>query len=85
MNLSEYQVAALRTSNPFAEHKLRIAVAGMGLAGEAAEVLQVCLEGRVETLVNEIGDVAWYVAEIASCFNIDLGTLSIPDADDGSA
>lgn len=61
---------------------LRVAVAGMGLAGEAAEVLEVVRRGAAtEEVISEIGDVAWYGAEVASTLGIQLNTLDIHPAD----
>jgi NTP pyrophosphatase (non-canonical NTP hydrolase) len=82
MNLSEYQRAALRTAGLERATSLRVAVAGMGLAGEAAEVLEVVFSGDFAKLEKELGDVMWYVAETASSFGVDLGAVVVPDPDD---
>lgn len=44
MDLTEYQAAALRTAGSTRDYWHRLAVAGMGVAGEAGEVLK--LEAR---------------------------------------
>lgn len=86
MNLPTYQEQSLRTAEHGRAPDLRIAVAGMGLCGEAAEVLEVVLEAPTETpcdltwphrLVKELGDVAWYVAELAS--SCELRLVDAPD------
>lgn len=76
MDLREYQEAAARTAHPRRDRFFRIAVAGLGLAGESAEVLKVAtapcgLDSRSD-LLEEVGDTCWYVAEIATCFDIPL-------------
>jgi len=78
--LNEYQANALRTANPTADKTLRLAVAGMGLAGEAAEVLElVCNEiDDGDKLTKEFGDLAWYVAETATIIEVSLGDLPKP-------
>lgn len=81
MNLSDYQKAALRTAAVSGrEPAFRIAVAGMGLAGEASEALAVIAHGGSEwrsASEKELGDVMWYVAETASCFGLDLGAVPL--------
>jgi NTP pyrophosphatase (non-canonical NTP hydrolase) len=82
VNLSDYQAAALRTAGLTREPNIRIAVAGMGLAGEAAEVLEVVFSTDHDKLGKELGDVMWYTAETASSFGISLADLTIPDPTD---
>lgn len=78
--LNDYQANALRTANHTADKNLRLAVAGMGLAGEAAEVLDLVSTGSPEhdKLVKEIGDLAWYIAETASIIGVRLSDLPQP-------
>jgi NTP pyrophosphatase (non-canonical NTP hydrolase) len=75
--LNDYQANALRTANHTADKTLRLAVAGMGLAGEAAEVLDLVTSGSPDPneLSKEFGDLAWYVAEITSIIEVRLGDL----------
>lgn len=76
MNLLKYQRAALRTAQPTREHTLRLAVAGLGLSEEAAEVLDVVRQGAEhDKVVLEIGDLVWYGAELASALGISLGAI----------
>ena len=68
MDLTEYQELAVRTAS---QHPmpLRLAIAGLGLAGETAELIG---EEDPEKLPLELGDVMWYVAEVASCVGLGL-------------
>jgi len=45
----------------------------LGLCGEAGEVIACFWAHDIDGLAKEIGDVLWYVAEIATCTKIDLG------------
>ncbi len=83
MTLEEYQRLIWRTAKGFYEtgdtDKVRL-VAAMGLAGEAGEVLELFkkrFEGKTETvdrarLVEELGDVLWYLAMVADLHGITL-------------
>lgn len=79
MDLTEYQAAALRTAGATREYWHRLAVAGMGLAGEAGEVLSELQELDEDggALVAEVGDILWYCAEIASTTGIDLNSVPL--------
>lgn len=84
MDLSEYQTLALVTANKTNPTTLRLAVAGMGLAGEAAEVLEVIHQVSdhqpldLNKLNKELGDVLWYIAELASTCDLSLVDIVIP-------
>lgn len=83
MDLKEYQEAALRTAGLTREYRHRLAVAGMGLSGEAAEVLDVawnCGSGWDEKMVKELGDVMWYVAETASTCGVALADVPLAES-----
>jgi len=70
MELTDYQELASRTAS---QHPmmLRLAVAGLGLAGETAELIG---EEDPTKLPLELGDVMWYVAEIATCLGLKLSS-----------
>ena len=62
----------------------RIAIAAMGLAGESGELIdhlkKVIGHGHAvdkDYLTKELGDILWYVAEIATVSGIDLGDVAI--------
>lgn len=79
MNLTQYQSAALRTAGTTREYWHRLAVAGMGVAGEAGEVLSEIRKnpGMSEALFAEIGDCCWYLAEISSAVGIDMACIPL--------
>lgn len=72
MNMNEYQDLAQTTANKTQERKLRLAVAGLGITGEAGEVADLIKKNLghghqldPEALKKELGDVLWYVQEVA--------------------
>lgn len=79
MDFKEYQKLAQRTANKQQTSLERLMIAGLGLAGESGEVAEIIKkyaghghEMSVDSLINELGDVMWYIQEIASIFNIPL-------------
>ena len=83
MTLDEYQIAAERTAGHKRDATTRLAVAGMGLSGEAGEVLELVWGKNYvdpDKLIKELGDVCWYVAETASAAGLKLSELTIPPA-----
>jgi NTP pyrophosphatase (non-canonical NTP hydrolase) len=88
MTPTEYQKEARRTMSPHAFDDLNFGLAawGLGLAGEAGEVLEVCddiWEGAdydEELLIKEIGDCTWYAAALCEQIEVDLGDLVAVDA-----
>ncbi|HEY7932782.1 MAG TPA: nucleoside triphosphate pyrophosphohydrolase family protein [Solirubrobacteraceae bacterium] len=85
MELSEYQRLARRTAQYPREAWL--AYPALGLAGEAGEVAehakkairdddsQVSPERR-EAMAKELGDVLWYVAQLATELELDLDEIA---------
>ena len=90
MNFADYQIAAARTLSrrPLAEYskgeaEKKLAVMGLGLAGESGEVIEhikkVVGHGHVidrELVKKELGDVLWYVAAIATLLDLPLGDVA---------
>lgn len=85
MELSEYQQLARRTAQYPREAWL--AYPALGLAGEAGEVAEHAKkairddggevsEQRREAIAKELGDVLWYVAQIATELELDLGQIA---------
>lgn len=81
MEINEYQKAALRTANSEMSDDL-ILNGILGLCGEAGEVSdhikKYMFQGHEldqDKLVNELGDVCWYIAILASGLNVDLETV----------
>lgn len=84
MTLSEYQKLAMRTS-PVDGHD-RIKNGCMGLIGEGGELMDVLKKWMFqsvenaplprERLLDELGDIMWYLAELASGLKTTLGAIS---------
>jgi NTP pyrophosphatase (non-canonical NTP hydrolase) len=85
LELSEYQRLSRRTAEYPREAWL--AYPALGLAGEAGEVAEhakkairddggVVVQERREQMAKELGDVLWYVAQIASELGLDLDEIA---------
>lgn len=85
MELSEYQQLSRRTAQYPRDAWLTYPV--LGLAGEAGEVAEHAKkairddggsvsEQRREAMAKEIGDVLWYVAQIATELDLDLDQIA---------
>lgn len=84
MTFDEYQGKALRTKNRGDIGGISdLAVAGLGIAGEAGEVAdevkKVLGHGKAmdtDKLVKEVGDVLWYAASIAEDIGVPLSEIA---------
>ena len=82
MTLNKYQRLAARTINPKLTKPQTEQHALYGLAGEVGEVVSLYqkeLQGhdiRRKDLVNELGDVLWMVAELATTSGITLDEIA---------
>lgn len=83
MTLNEYQQKAQRTSRKDISPDDHLFNAMLGLAGETGEccdLLKKCFyqDGRyiVDSMLDELGDVLWYVAEAASAMNKSLDEVA---------
>ena len=85
MDLSEYQRLSRRTAEYPREQWL--AYPALGLAGEAGEVAEhakktirddggTITRERRSAMAKELGDVLWYVAQLASELELDLGEIA---------
>jgi NTP pyrophosphatase (non-canonical NTP hydrolase) len=81
MEINEYQALALRTSNSEMSEDL-ILNGILGLCGETGEVSdhvkKSLFQGHEfdkEQVINELGDVCWYVAILAKGLDVDLETV----------
>ena len=79
MNINEYQELALTTCNKNLDKKDILINGVMGLCGEAGEAIDIVKkhlaqghELNKEHLIEELGDVAWYLAETAYALEVDL-------------
>lgn len=77
MDINEYQELALRTLNKDLSKKDSLINGVMGLTGEAGETIDIVkkhlFQGHEldkEKLINELGDVVWYIAEL--CYSLDI-------------
>lgn len=78
MNASDYQRAAERTMVGH-DNEMRMMNAALGLCGEAAEIDQVVASDWGEDnndLINEAGDLLWYVAQM--CRALGKSIASVP-------
>lgn len=83
MTLDEYQALAGRTAGAQMGRQLRLTISGLGVAGEAGEVADI-IKKHVghnhpldeDKLKNELGDVLWYVADLARTLGITLSSVA---------
>lgn len=79
MTANEYQKLAMTTLNPALDRRDVIINGAMGLCGEAGEVIDIVKkwlaqghELDTEKIKKELGDVAWYLAELAYALDTPL-------------
>lgn len=79
MEINEYQDLAMRTLNKDLSQKDILLNGVMGLCGESGEVIDIVKKHLAhgheldkEHIVRELGDVAWYLAEIAYALDVKL-------------
>lgn len=84
MTLNEYQVLAQRTSNRALDGKGHLFNGVLGLAGEAGEcadlVKKHCFQDARPIhgeMIDELGDVLWYVAETAAALGVSLEEVAV--------
>ena len=82
LTINQYQEGALRTMKPIDDRGSQLLNGVMGLNGEAGEcidILKKCMfQGHdldSEKLIEELGDVAWYLAISADALDIKLEDL----------
>ena len=82
MTINEYQQLAMTTLNKEIPQDQLIINACLGLSGEVGEVNDLIKKNMFqghplnkEDLINELGDIAWYLAEAATALDIDLETI----------
>lgn len=83
MTMNEYQQMAMRTSRQYISPDDHLFNAMLGLAGETGEccdLVKKCFfqDGRDirESLVDELSDVLWYIAEAASAMGWELDVIA---------
>ena len=82
MTINEYQKLAMTTLNPALSEKDVLINGVMGLCGEAGEAIDIVKKHLAqgheldrEKLVGELGDIAWYLAEVATVLGVELETV----------
>lgn len=84
MTLNEYQTLAYRTSNHDLTNQGLVENGVMGLCGEAGECIDLVKKAMFqghkldrEKLIDELGDVLWYAAQLATGLDIPLGEVAL--------
>ena len=79
MKANEYQKLAMTTLNPALSKKDVLINGAMGLCGESGEVIDIVKKWLAqgheldkEKILKELGDVAWYLAEVAYALDTPL-------------
>ena len=79
MNVNAYQKEAMTLLNPAIPKEDVLLNALMGLCGESGEAIDLLKKHRFQghpldrdKMIKELGDVAWYIAEIAYILNVPL-------------
>ena len=79
MTINEYQKLAMTTLNRDLSERDVLLNGVMGLCGESGEAIDIVKKHLMhgheldrEHLIDELGDVAWYVAETAYALDVDL-------------
>ena len=82
MNVNEYQRLAMATLNPELTKRDVLINSVMGLCGESGEAIDLVKKHMMpghdfdkEKFANELGDIAWYLAEAATAIDTDLETI----------
>lgn len=88
LSLSNYQVVALRTAKVFPDttfntYQMDLLHASLGVASDAGELVDAIkkhlIYGKeldVDNVIEEIGDVMWFLALMAHAVSIDLGAVA---------
>lgn len=79
MTIREYQELAMTTLNPKLDKKDILINGVMGLCGESGEAIDIVKKWLAQGheldrdhLVQELGDIAWYLAETATALDVSL-------------
>lgn len=84
MNLQEYQYMAQRTTDHSLSKSEHFKMGALGLIGETGEVVDLLKKHLYHKhpldkprLTRELGDVMWYLAEIAATAGLDLEIIGL--------
>ena len=79
MTINEYQKLAMTTLNPALDKKDVLINGVMGLCGESGEVIDIVKKHLAQgheldrgRIIGELGDIAWYLAEVAYILDTPL-------------
>ena len=79
MNPNKYQELAMRTSNKELDKGEHVINGALGLCGEAGELMRAVRAkhsaGYVDNVLDEVGDVCWYLAELCTALGVHLGEV----------
>ena len=88
MTINEYQQLAMTTLNMEMSKKDMLINGVMGLCGESGEAIDIVkkylAQGHEldrEKLIKELGDIAWYLAEMATVLDIELEEVLVRNID----
>ena len=84
MNFTDYQFEAGRTDNADLDYRTHKAVLLLGICGEAGELADVVKKQwghgheapPMDELIDELGDLLWYITRFASIHGIDLEDIA---------
>ncbi|MCD7955191.1 MAG: nucleoside triphosphate pyrophosphohydrolase family protein [Lachnospiraceae bacterium] len=82
MTINEYQKLAMTTLNPELDRRDVLINSVMGLCGESGEAIDIVKKWLAQGheldkahLAEELGDIAWYLAEAATALELPLETV----------
>lgn len=82
MTINEYQKLAMRTSNKELTTDMHFVNGALGLTGESGEVADLVkkylMQGHAlyaNHVAKELGDICWYIAEMATAIGYDMETI----------
>lgn len=83
MNFNEYQDLAAKFKNNWATPDSELAYLGLGVSGEAGEVTDIIKKNFIgskkinpDDLAKELGDVLWYLSQIAAFYDYKLEDIA---------
>ncbi len=83
MNFNEYQDAAFKFCRDHNDAKLQIINSALGLTGETGEVIDelkkfLFHDHHMDTikLISELGDVLWYLSNVATLFGVTMDDVA---------
>lgn len=91
MTFDEYKILAMRSRNTSLSFEMALADGGLGMAGESGEVADIIKKvvsqghpldaekrGKIK---KELGDVLWYIAEVATLLDLSLDEVAQDNVD----